>query len=80
MTATHEGRELLPRALDLAVLGLALSILVCCLLAVRGSHTQRHEQGCWLELRESAVKNKHKLARLLLTDSTAVANPTNGNL
>lgn len=72
-------RRLLPGVLDLAVLVLALSVLVSCLLAVRGSHAQRRDHGGWLELRESAVKNKHKLARLLLTDSTSPANTRNSN-
>jgi hypothetical protein len=80
MTAIPKRRERLPRALDLAVLALSLSVLVCSLLAVPRLRPQHCEQGCWVELRESAVKNKEKLARLLLTDSTSVANTTNGRL
>lgn len=79
MTGIFNRRELLPRVLDLVVLALALSVLVCCLLAIRGSHTARAGQGCWVELRESAVKNRQKLARLLLTDSTSVATTRNRN-
>jgi hypothetical protein len=80
MTAIPKRRERLRRALDLAVLALTLSVLVCSFLAVPRRHPQSCEQGCWVELRESAVKNRQKLAHLLLTDSTSVANTTNGRL
>lgn len=74
MTGIPKRRALFPPVLALALLAFTVSVLVCCLLAIRGSHAQRCDQSCWVELRESAVKNKQKLARLLLTDSTSVAN------
>jgi hypothetical protein len=69
----------LTRVLDLAVLALALSVLASSLFLRRGSKAPSCDQGCWTELRESAVRNKQKLAHLLLADPISAAKPRNGN-
>lgn len=79
MIEISKRSALFPTVLAVAVLAFAVSVLACCLLAIRGSYAQRCEQGCWVELRESAVKNKEKLAHLLLTDSTSLATTRNSN-
>jgi hypothetical protein len=73
MIEASKRRALFPTMLALAVLAFAVSVLGCCLLAIRGSQAQRCDQGCWVEPRESAVRNKQKLARLLLTNPSPVA-------
>jgi hypothetical protein len=77
MTEIPKHRALLPTLLSLVVLALAFSLLTCC-LPIRGSNRPGN-RSCWVELRESAVKNKQKLARLLLTDPIPVAKARNGS-
>jgi len=64
-TRVPKHRTLFPAVLSLSVLLLTLSVVTGCIRTIRGSN-QPCDQRCWTELRESAVKNKQKLARLLL--------------
>jgi len=78
MTKTPKQRALFPTLLSFVVLALALSVLACCLCTIRGSN-QPCDQSCWVALRESAIKNKQKLGRLLLTDPISDAKARNSS-